>query len=117
MEFLGFAPFRVSFNMRILFTDEVKSDGGSDLSQQVADDQALSPESPTNEAVKGLADENKDELQTQTPNTKSDVLSASKVEDDKVEAAPEKNDSVTNSDGQTAVPFPNENVTKGLFFL
>ncbi|XP_048320954.2 polyprotein of EF-Ts, chloroplastic isoform X2 [Ziziphus jujuba] len=92
--------------------DEVKSDGGSDLSQQLADEQALSPESSTIEAVKGLADNNKDELQTQTPNTESDVLSASKIEDDKVEAVPKKNDSATNSNGQTAVPSPNESVTK-----
>ncbi|KAF3443012.1 hypothetical protein FNV43_RR16932 [Rhamnella rubrinervis] len=91
--------------------DEVRSDGGSDLSQELVDEQALSPESPIVEAVKGLDDNIKEEVQEQTP-AESEILSASKAEDDTVGAAPEKNDSVTNSNGQTAVPSPNGGVTK-----
>ncbi|KAF3443013.1 hypothetical protein FNV43_RR16933 [Rhamnella rubrinervis] len=84
--------------------DEVRSDGGSDLSQELVDEQALSPESPIVEAVKGLDDNIKEEVQEQTP-AESEILSASKAEDDTVGAAPEKNDSVTNSNGQTAMHF------------
>ena len=113
MKLLGCTTFRFCFNMHILFTDEVRSDGGSDLSQELVDEQALSPESPPVEAVKGLDDNIKEEVQTQTP-AESEILSASKAEDDKVGAASEKNDSVTNSNGQAAVPSPSEGVTKGL---
>ncbi|KAF3441853.1 hypothetical protein FNV43_RR15768 [Rhamnella rubrinervis] len=102
---------RFCFSMHISFTNEVRSDGGSDLSQELVDEQALSPESPIVEAVKGLDDNIKEEVQEQTP-AESEILSASKAEDDTVGAAPEKNDSVTNSNGQTAVPSPNGGVTK-----
>ncbi|KAF3441901.1 hypothetical protein FNV43_RR15816 [Rhamnella rubrinervis] len=91
--------------------DEVRSDGGSDLSQELVDEQASSPENPIVEAVKGLDDNINEEVQAQTP-AESEILSASKAEDDTVGAAPEENDSVTNSNGQTAVPSPNEGVTK-----
>lgn len=81
--------------MLILFTDEVGSDGVSDLSQKLADDNI------------------KEEVQEQTP-AESESLSASKAEDDKVGAPPEKNNIVTNSNGQTSFPSPNENAAKGL---
>lgn len=99
--------------MLILFTDEVGSDGVSDLSQKLADDQASSPESPTVEAVKGLDDNIKEEVQEQTPSESS----ALKAEDDKVGAPPQKNNTVTNSNGQTSFPSPKESAAKGLVLL
>ncbi|KAF3443014.1 hypothetical protein FNV43_RR16934 [Rhamnella rubrinervis] len=57
---------RFCFSMHISFTNEVRSDGGSDLSQELVDEQALSPESPIVEAVKGLDDNIKEEVQEQT---------------------------------------------------
>lgn len=77
-----------------------------------SDEQVLSPESP---AIEGTADNKKDDVQLQTPAAESKIPSASKVEDENVGATSDKNVGVANSNGQTSIPSPNENATKGCF--
>lgn len=87
----------VCLKVHILFTDE----------------QALSPESP---AIEGIADNNNDEVKIQTPVAETELPSASKVEDDNAGATSDKSVGVAaNSNGQTSIPSPTENVTKGYF--
>ncbi|KAA8523139.1 hypothetical protein F0562_009562 [Nyssa sinensis] len=54
----------------------------------------------------------KDEVQTETPATNNDIPSATPVEDEKVEAVPEKHGTVTNSNGQAGASSPKESTTK-----
>ncbi|KAL5572627.1 hypothetical protein UlMin_022224 [Ulmus minor] len=75
------------------------SEGEVEIPQEVANVQALSSESPANEA-----DNKKDDVQIQTPVAESEIPSASQVEDDNKEAAPDKSGSVTNSTKATISP-------------
>lgn len=83
-----------------------------DSSQGLAEDQASSPESPAIEALNNLADDKKDDVQTETPVAETEIPSASKGEDDSAIATSDKNGSVADSNGQTSIPPPNETVTK-----
>lgn len=89
----------------------VSADDGS---QGIAEDQASSPESPAVEDIKNVADDKKDDVQIETHVGKTEIPSASKVEDKNAGVISDKNGSVPDSNDQTSVPSSNENVTKGL---
>ena len=95
----------VCLKVHILFAD--------DGSQGLAEDQASSPESPVIEALNNLADDKKDDVQTETPVAETEIPSTSKGENDGAIATSDKNGSVADSNEQTSIPSPNETVTKG----
>lgn len=106
------------FELSIPCTDGEENDGSSDPSGKLADAQVLSSESQAiEEVVENLAENTKDDMHIQIPAAESEIPSASHVEDEKVGAAPEKNGAVTNSNGQTGSPFPEESTTKGFYPL
>ncbi|PON62272.1 Translation elongation factor [Parasponia andersonii] len=78
-------------------------------SQDTKDDQVSSLESPT---IEGIADNKKDDVKIRTPAPESEILSASKVEDDNVGANSDKNVGVADSNGRSSIASPSENVTK-----
>lgn len=80
--------------------------------QGLAEDQVSSPESPAIEALNNLADDKKDDVQTETPVAETEIPSASKGEDDSAIAISDKNGSVADSNEQTSIPPPNETGTK-----
>ncbi|XP_050269567.1 polyprotein of EF-Ts, chloroplastic isoform X2 [Quercus robur] len=81
----------------------------------------LQPDAPTQETkgsqaikevVESSVDSTNDAMQNQKPAAESEIPSASQVEDDNVEAAPEKNGSMTNSNGHNGSSSPKESITK-----
>ncbi|XP_030952437.1 uncharacterized protein LOC115975690 isoform X2 [Quercus lobata] len=81
----------------------------------------LKPDAPTQETkgsqaikevVESPVDSTNDAMQNQKPAAESEIPCASQVEDDNVEAAPEKNGSMTNSIGHNGSSSPKESITK-----
>jgi hypothetical protein len=102
------------FILSILCTDGYENDGSSDPSGKLATAQILSSESQAiEEVVENPVDSTKDDVQIPKPAAESEIPSASQVGDKKVEAAPKKNGSGTNSNGHTGSPSPKESITKG----
>ncbi|KAM1809468.1 hypothetical protein ACFX12_026372 [Malus domestica] len=76
---------------------------------------ALTEEPKENEAtrvVEDLADNITEEAQIRTSAAESELPSITQVEDDKVDSSPEKNGSVSNSNGQSDNPSPKESKPK-----
>ncbi|KAM2062951.1 hypothetical protein ACFX16_026571 [Malus domestica] len=76
---------------------------------------ALTEEPKENEATKvveDLADNITEEAQIRTSAAESELPSITQVEDDKVDSSPEKNGSVSNSNGQSDNPSPKESKPK-----
>lgn len=93
--------------------DGYENDGSSDPSGKLATAQILSSESQAiEEVVENPVDSTKDDVQIPKPAAESEIPSASQVGDKKVEAAPKKNGSGTNSNGHTGSPSPKESITK-----
>ncbi|KAG2713089.1 hypothetical protein I3760_04G158800 [Carya illinoinensis] len=85
--------------------------GSFETSGKSTHDQVLSSESQViGELVENLVDDAKDDVQMPKPAAESETPD-SHNEDDKV-GAPEKNDSVNNSNGKTGSPSPKEGTTK-----
>lgn len=103
--------------MSVLCTDGEENYGSFESSGKSTHDQVLSSESQViGELVENLVDDAKDDVKMPKPAAESETPD-SHNEDDKV-GAPEKNDSVNNSNGKTGSPSPKEGTTKGfLFFL
>lgn len=93
--------------------DGEENDGISDASGKLARDQVLSHESQAiEEVVENVFGNTEDGVQIQVPAAESEIPSALRVEDEKVEAGLEKNSALTNSNGQTDSSFPKESTTK-----
>ncbi|KAM3712347.1 hypothetical protein ACJW31_01G174300 [Castanea mollissima] len=93
--------------------DGEENDESSDSSGKLADDQVISSGSQAiKEVVESPVDSTNDDVQIQKPASKSEIPSASQVEDDNVEAAPKTNGSMTNSNGHTGSSSPKESITK-----
>ena len=106
------------FELSILCTDGEENDESSDPSGKLADDQVISSGSQAiKELVESPVDSTNDAVQIQKPAAESEIPSASQVEDDNVEAAPEKNGSMTNSNGHNGSSSPKESITKGCYSL
>ncbi|CAN6564372.1 unnamed protein product [Malus baccata var. baccata] len=76
---------------------------------------ALTEEPKENEATKvveDLADNITEEAQIRTSAAESELPSITQVEDDKMDSSPEKNGSVSNSNGQSDNPSPKESKPK-----
>ncbi|CAK7337443.1 unnamed protein product [Dovyalis caffra] len=92
-------------------SDGVENIENSNASRPTSVDQIISSESQTSEAVENQIGSIQDEVQIQTPATKTEIASASQLEDEKVEPAPKINGTVGNSNAQSGSP-PKESVTK-----
>ncbi|RXI05942.1 hypothetical protein DVH24_017984 [Malus domestica] len=92
--------------------DGTESDRTSDPSGELADDDVLLTENEATKVVEDLADNITEEAQIRTSAAESELPSITQVEDDKVDSSPEKNGSVSNSNGQSDNPSPKESKPK-----
>ncbi|KAL5835937.1 hypothetical protein ACOSQ4_015434 [Xanthoceras sorbifolium] len=93
--------------------DEVELNGNHDSSGESAANQILSSKSQVSQkVVENQDDDNKGEVQIQTPTDESEIATTSGVADEETGAAPEKDGNVGNLNGQTDTPSLKDSVTK-----
>lgn len=95
----------------------MESAENSDPSGDTDEEQILSSESQAVKEVVENQESIKDEMQIQTLAAVTEISSASQVVDEKMEPAPEKNDTIGNSNGQSGSPSSKESVTKGFYLF